>query len=367
MSGIAGQLCVEIDMRRPVRRLAGVALGLALTAAGPSAAAQEHDRITAAGRAATRAALAGTAAAAPAAWNQIMGAGDISADPETTSTADLATSELLRQAQPATVFTAGDNQYPWGQIEDFTDPDGYAGTWGREPVKAVTCAAVGNHEYLDPRPGPAGFLDYFRPNCPHRPDIEYARTAAGAVIPTAYAFRPAPGSGWWAYVLDSQCTHHGSPLTEFGPSCGRTGNMLNWFRAHMAAHPARCRLAIWHHPRWITGDARATEDAKVYELYSVSAYKGRISLIVNGHSHSYQRFASMTADGQIDPTFTAPRTIVAGTGGAQLIDFTAGARPGTRAMFLAHGVLRVTLNRDHWVSEFDGIDGGVRDRASARC
>jgi len=85
-------------------------------------------------------------AAAPAAWNQIMGAADVSADPATTTTADLATSEIMIQASPATVFTAGDNQYPRGQIEDFTDPDGYAGSWGRAALKSKTCPAVGHHE-----------------------------------------------------------------------------------------------------------------------------------------------------------------------------------------------------------------------------
>jgi hypothetical protein len=354
--------------RGTARARLGVAVSLALVVAvAPGVAAQQHDRITPAERDLARDALAGTAAVAPAAWNQVMGAGDISADPDTVSTADLATSEILLAARPATVFTAGDNQYPFGQLEDFEHPDGYAGTWGRAPLKAITCAAVGNHEYLDPLTGPAGYLAYFRPNCPHRPDIEYARTAGGAVMPTVYAFRPAPGSGWWAYVLDSQCKHHDTPRIEFGPSCSRHGNMLNWFRAHMAAHPARCRLAIWHHPRWVSGNARVTEDRLVYELYNVSAYQGRVSLVVNGHSHSYQRFTSMTAGGAVDKSFASPRTIVAGTGGARLRPFTGPARPGVRAQFLAHGVLRLTLARGRWVSEFDGIDGRVRDRAGASC
>ena len=66
-----------------------------------------------------------------------MGAGDIDADPDQVSTDDLATSELLLQAMPATVFTAGDNQYPWEQIEDYQDPNGYSGTWGRPPLVGV--------------------------------------------------------------------------------------------------------------------------------------------------------------------------------------------------------------------------------------
>jgi acid phosphatase type 7 len=321
------------------------------------------DRLTSAARAATRARLAGTLAVAPAAWNQIMGAGDISADPATTTTADLATSEIMLQASPATVFTAGDNQYPRGQLEDFTSPDGYAGSWGRAALKSKTCPTVGNHEYLDPLPGPAGHLAYFTPPCPHRPDLEYAHTSAGTRIPTVYAYRPAPGSGWWAYVLDSQCTHS----EERGPSCTRLSNQLNWFRAHMAAHPAKCRIAFWHHPRFGNG-APFGDDTHVYQLYNVSAYQSRVSLVVNGHNHSYERFTSMTPDGAIDRSFTAPRSITVGTGGAHLIPFSGAARTGTRYRDASHhGVLRITLGKGYWATEFDRIDGVVADKASAGC
>ena len=75
---------------------------LALLMFAPAGA--DHERLTPAARAATRARLAGTAAVAPAAWNQIMGPGDISADPDTATIADLATSEILLQASPATVW-----------------------------------------------------------------------------------------------------------------------------------------------------------------------------------------------------------------------------------------------------------------------
>ena len=103
---------------RPARWLSAALLVLALAAGltpapAPARAqtqARDHDRLTPAVRARARAALAGTAAAAPAAWNEIMGAGDIDADPDQVGTDDLATSELLLQAMPATVFTAGDNQ-----------------------------------------------------------------------------------------------------------------------------------------------------------------------------------------------------------------------------------------------------------------
>jgi hypothetical protein len=61
---------------RPARRLSAALLVLALSAGLTPAQAQDRDRLTRAGRAQARAALAGTAAAAPAAWNELMGAGD---------------------------------------------------------------------------------------------------------------------------------------------------------------------------------------------------------------------------------------------------------------------------------------------------
>jgi hypothetical protein len=348
-------------LRRTVVATLAAALLVLLTV---GSAAADRQRLTPAARAATRARLAGTAAVAPAAWNQIMGAGDISADPSSTSVADLRTAEILVQANPPTVFTAGDNQYPTGTLAQYTNPDGYAGSWGQDVLKAKTCPAVGNHEYADPLPGPAGYLAYFKPPCPHRPDIEFARTSAGAVIPTVYAFRAAPGSGWWGYVLNSECSHAG---WEPGPSCARYGDMLNWFRNHMATHPVRCRIVIYHHPRFGNG-APYGDDSQVYWLYAVAAASGRASLIVNGHNHAYERFTSMTWDGAIDTTYTAPRSFTVGTGGAPLFSFSKPLRTGTRYRDASHyGVLRITLGPGYWNSEFDRTDGVVADRASAGC
>ena len=178
-----------------------------------------------------------------------------------------------------------------------------------------------------------------------------------------YAYRPAPGSGWWAYGLDSQCTHAG----EAGPSCARNSHQLNWFRAHLAAHAVKCRIVFYHHPRFGNG-APYGDDAKVHWLYAVAAYAGRASLIINGHSHAYERFTSMTASGTVDGSFTAPRSVTVGTGGAPLIRFSKAARSGTRYRDAAHhGVLRITLGKGSWTSEFDRVDGVVADKASAGC
>jgi hypothetical protein len=228
-------------------------------------------------------------------------------------------------------------------------------------LKTKTCPTVGNHEYADAPPGPAGYLQYFNRPCPHR-TIEYAKTSVGNIIPTVYAHACAPGSGWWCYHLDSQCTH----AEGAGPSCLRTGDMLNWFRGHMAAHPTERRLVFYHHPRFGNG-APWGDDSRVADIYAVAAYQGRACLIVNGHSHDYERFTSMTTDGKADTSFTAPRSITVGTGGAKLVSSTQPLRVGTRYREANHGVLRILLGADNWTAEFDRANGTVVDRVSASC
>jgi hypothetical protein len=152
-----------------------------------------------------------------------------------------------------------------------------------------------------------------------------------------------------------------------GPSCARDSNQLNWFRRHMAAHPAKCRIVFYHHPRFGNG-APWGDDSQVYWLYAVAAFAGRASLIINGHSHAYERFTPMTPEGAVDRSFTAPRSFTVGTGGAPLRLFSRSPRTATRHRDASHhGVLRITLGKGHWATEFDRTDGVVADRASAGC
>jgi hypothetical protein len=113
---------------------------------------------------------------------------------------------------------------------------------------------------------------------------------------------------------------------------------------------------------------RSGDDSPVYWHYTVAAHQGRVSLVINGHKHAYERFTSMTHDGAIDRSFTAPRSFTVGTGRATLLPFSQPARTGTHYRDASHhNVLRITLGNGYWVSEFDRIDGVVADKASAGC
>ncbi|HET7519238.1 MAG TPA: alkaline phosphatase, partial [Actinomycetes bacterium] len=86
----------------------------------------------------------------------VMAAGDISPDPSASKDDDVATSNLILDADPTAVLTLGDNQYPRGELADFRSRSGYAGSWGR--FKARTHPSPGNHDYSDPAGGAAGYF-----------------------------------------------------------------------------------------------------------------------------------------------------------------------------------------------------------------
>jgi acid phosphatase type 7 len=279
----------------------------------------------------------------------LVAAGDISPDPSVTTSDDLRTAELAVAANPTVVAPLGDTQYYDGAYEKFVHPNGYQGSWGR--LKGKTCAVLGNHEYLDPPAGPAGFLAYFQPDC--------FLPRSGPGIPAVYVFTVGT---WRVYVLDSECQHKWGT----GPGCGRYDPMINWLRKDLQAHQGGCQLAMWHIPRWGQG-APWGDDAQITWLWSVFSYWGG-DLAVNAHEHAYARFTSMREDGTADPTFKGPRAITVGTGGKSLIAFTKPAHAGTRYRDDQHfGVLRLRLAPSAWYSEFRRTDGVVADQASAGC
>ena len=52
-------------------------------------------------------------------------------------------------------------QAPRGELAEYQSPTGYRASWGR--LKAKTYPTPGNHEYLDPAGGAAGYFGYFGP------------------------------------------------------------------------------------------------------------------------------------------------------------------------------------------------------------
>jgi hypothetical protein len=278
----------------------------------------------------------------------VAAAGDIACDPKSPNRRDAvagtcvdrATSDLLLSHDLDAVLTLGDNQYEHGTLAAFESS--YDRTWGR--LKAITHPVVGNHEYLTP--GAAGYFDYF--DGPGRPEGRAGRRGEGW-----YSFDV---GAWHVVALNSMCDEVGG--------CGPGSLQLEWLKADLAAHPAPCTLAYWHHPRFSSGVPGSNDrtDAFWRVLYDAGA-----DLVLGGHSHDYERFAPQTPDAAFDGA-RGIRELVVGTGGKNNYPFGL-VRPNSEVRDDAtSGVLLLTLHPDGYDWRFDPVPGDtLRDAGSGAC
>ena len=277
-----------------------------------------------------------------------VGAGDIA----TCSSGNAAASSKLLDSIPGTVFTLGDNAYPSGRARDYSRC--YAPTWGRH--KRRTHPVPGNHEY--DVPGATGYFDYFG-------------VAAGDSGKGYYTYE----LGDWhivalnsnlAVTTESEQEHRQEPGDR--PIVARQAELASeqeqWLRADLAAHPKRCTLAYFHHPRFSSGTSHGS-DPQMQPLWQV-LYDAGADVVLTGHEHNYERFAPQTPDGRADSA-RGIREFVAGTGGGPLYQFGPPiANSEVRSM--SYGVLKLTLGVRSYEWQFIPIAGGTfTDSGSAPC
>lgn len=262
----------------------------------------------------------------------LVGAGDIAecGDEDDERTADLV------ERIPGTVFLAGDNVYPDGTSREYRDC--YGSSWGQFLDR--TQPAPGNHEYQTR--GAAGYLDYFGTRATPQGETWYSWNAGD----------------WHVIMLDSNCS---SPEVD---GCNRGSAQEAWLRADLASSDARCTLAIWHHPRFSSGEHG--NDGRTDFLWR-ALYDAGADVIVNGHDHDYERFAPQDPNGKADPE-RGIRQFVVGTGGARLREFqTIRANSEVRDA-TTHGVIRLVLNPEGYGWDFVPVAGRTfTDSGSGPC
>ena len=158
-------------------------------------------------------------------------------------------------------LTLGDNQYETGALADFRT--GYGTTWGA--FLSRTRPAVGNHEYKSSSTA-AGYFGYF----------------GGRAPDNYYSFNV---GAWHLISLDSNCA--------FAGGCGAGSRQYEWLKADLAAHPTRCTLAYFHHPRWSSGTAHGNS-SQVGPFIDL-LYNAGAEVVLSGHEHNYERYASADA------------------------------------------------------------------------
>lgn len=257
----------------------------------------------------------------------LVGAGDIA---HCSSDGDETTAKLLDNI-PGTVFTTGDNAYPDGSAEEFANC--YDPSWGRH--KARTYPTPGNHDYHTT--DAAGYFEYFG-------------SRAGE-----------PGKGYYSYdlgawhiiVLNSNiAVETGSPQEQ-------------WLRADLAAHPAACTLAYWHHPRFSSGTVHGSDES-MQPLWQ-ALYDSGADVILAGHEHNYERFAPQDPQGVADST-RGIREFVIGSGGRSHYTFGNPIANSEVRNGDTNGVLKLTLHATSYSWEFVPEPGKTfTDSGNAPC
>jgi hypothetical protein len=269
--------------------------------------------------------------ASPSGDPVLVGAGDIAS---CGLDGDEATAGLIDDI-PGTVFTAGDNAYESGSADEFVNC--YEPTWGR--FKDRTRPAAGNHDWGTPNA--QGYRNYF----------------GGAAVNE-------DGDTWYSYdlgewhivVLDANCGQVGG--------CGADSDQGRWLAADVAAHPAPCTMAIWHQPRFSSGDEHGN-DPSVDPFWRTLDGAGA-DVVVNGHDHDYERFAPQDPDAREDRE-RGIREFVVGTGGAELRGFNEPVANSELRLATSPGVIRFTLHPRGYDWEWIPTTSEVTDSGSAPC
>jgi Glycosyl hydrolase family 99/Calcineurin-like phosphoesterase len=306
------------------------ATGIATATATASPTATAAPTATASPTATATSSPTATATASSGSDVVIAAAGDISCDPgDGNFKGGAGTSSACRMKETSdlmlgmsgldAVLPLGDVQYEDGTLDKFYAS--YEQSWGRPALKSISKPVPGNHEYGTS--GAAGYFSYF---------------GALAGDPTKGYYSYDLGS-WHVVALNSNCSPVGG--------CGASSDQVKWLKADLAAHPAKCTMAYWHHPRFSSGEhgnhswASPMWDA----LYDAGA-----EVVLSGHDHHYERFAPQTSSGVADAS--GIRQFVVGTGGKNHYGITT-LQPNSQVHDTdTYGVLKVTLHDNSYDWQF---------------
>ena len=251
----------------------------------------------------------------PAPAATLVAAGDVAS---CRSSGDEATARLVA-ATPGTVAVLGDAVYERGTAAEFRDCYSWRAFRGR------TRAALGNHEYGTG--AAAAAIAYFR-------------------LPPRGYYSYELGS-WHVVVLNSNCGPAGG--------CGVDSPQQRWLAADLAAHPAACTLAYWHHPRFSSG--LHGSDMTMAALWQTLA-RARADVVLAGHDHHYERFGPIAGI----------RSFVVGTGGRSHYPVARRLPRSEVVDWRTFGVLRLSLRDGGYAWRFLPVAGSrFTDSGSGRC
>jgi acid phosphatase type 7 len=232
------------------------------------------------------------------------------------------------------LFSLGDQQYADATLAKFQQS--YATDWGR--FNPITYPVPGNHEYLTS--GASGYYQYFG-------------SRAGSPSKGYYSFDL---GGWHIVALNGECSYVGG--------CGAGSPQEQFLKADLAAHPASCTLAMWHEPRFSSGEYG--DHGTTYTAFWNDLYAAGADVILNSHIHNYERFAPMDPAGAASAT-RGIREFVVGTGGKSLVGFSSPLPNSQAQNSKVYGILALTLKPTSYDWRFVGEGGRYTDSGSTSC
>jgi hypothetical protein len=301
----------------------------------------------------------------------LVGAGDIARCYEPEDPASItppeetqaeATARLLDRI-PGTVMALGDNAYEFGSTLDYLLC--YQPTWGRHRER--TRPAAGNHEYLTP--GAEGYFMYFGLRA--APPLGYYSYDLGSWHVVVLNSTPQVYACWPPELEEGRppdFPNPPEPPDELNPAAGRAcaGDVAQqlWLAADLAAHPARCTVAYFHHPRYSSG--RHGNHYQMQRIWDI-LYAHGVDVVVSAHDHVYERFAPQDPDANRDEA-RGIRQFTVGTGGAELYEFEE-IQPNSEARSDdTFGVLALALGGGAYGWRFHPTtDGGFTDSGTDEC
>jgi Calcineurin-like phosphoesterase len=247
----------------------------------------------------------------------LVAAGDVAS---CTTTVDSRTADLVGYIG-GQVATLGDNVYERGTLGEFRYC--WAPTWGRYDRRVHP--SPGNHEYLSLA---GGYFDYFGSRAGRR----------------GYGYYHYDLGAWRVLSMNSEAN---------------IAAQVPWLKQVAAGRD--CVLAYWHRPFRSSGPHGG--DGRVRPLWE-AAFDAGVDVVLNGHDHTYERFARLGRSGS--PDRRGIREFVVGTGGRALYRFgplVAGSEARTDRH---HGVLKLSLGRGGYSWRFVAI-GSYSDTGSDSC
>jgi hypothetical protein len=281
----------------------------------------------------------------------IAAAGDIACDPTNTKYNGGAghggRCRMAATAQLLTGFDAvlplGDEQYDIGALAAFKasyDHSGTVGTGWGTASNPIAFPTPGNHEYGTS--GASGYFSYF----------STAGRPTGATNQGWYSFTL---GAWHLISLNANCPNIGG--------CDAGSDEYTWLENDLVQDQSTCVLAFFHQPLFTSGTPTTTVRPLWQLLYDDPE---GTDVILNGHSHFYERFDPQDPTGTADPN--GIREFIVGTGGESHGSFKTTPRNSVVRNASTFGVLRLRLHATSYDWKFIHIAGAsFKDSGSAAC